>query len=1610
MKKILYIFLLLMMIGCGKEPETEKTVEKSQNLVEQTVKEEQPQEIKGLEIVSIKTNSDDEPRIDIEFSQELEGENLDAFIKISPETSYKILKDKNRILVIGNFKIGEVYDVEILKNIKDKNGRVLKENYKKNVSFREIEPKLSFSSDGIILPSINNKKIAFKSINVKKVNIKIKKIYENNFTQFLQDFVFKGNGNIFDYQVEDNLYKAGDVVFEKDYDLNYEKNIWHQNEIELENFLDNKGLFLLEISFDENGIDYIFPENIESWQKYSLIRNNGRIGKAILLSNVGIIAQKDREKTSIIPMDILKNTPIENAKVKIISTNNQVLAEGVTDSKGEFSFPNNDKMMYALVENGEEKSILKFEDSRLSYDGFAVGGAFSSNGVKNFIYTDRGIYRPGDEIYLSMIIRNDKGDFPDNHPLKINVYSPRGKKIVDDEVIKDGKGGFYTWKFKTDLDSETGIWKIEVQVGDRKFVKDISVETIVPYKIKVETDIPEKIDLKENEKFNVSVKSDYLFGAPANDLKYSVELDVREKEINFEKYQNYNFKNPTSYSYYYQDYKDGVLDGNGKGEIIFDVKRIAPQNINLTGIVTTRVIETGGRPVIKKDIVSLNKFDTYVGIEFPKDRYIKTGDKINLQVVAVSEDGKNLVPNRKLKYRVYKNQYSWWWDYGSYNSFVRSIKTDRNTTLLFEKEFLSSDKPYLIDYEMKGEGEVFVEVEDMETKQSTGINLYASTWQDSSTNKKIDKLKIETDKEKYNIGDIAKVTFEGTKGAKALVTIEKSGNILDKVWVDANELKNIYEIKVTEDMFPNAYISIGLFQDYENLENDRPVRLYGAVPILVENEETKLKIKLETPKEIKPNEKFKLQVKNLENKKMKYTVAVVDQGLLDITAFETPDPWKYFYQKEALQGSYFDNYSEIMGKTFGKVHEILKTGGDGFVEEMASVSSIQRVKNMGIEDVQRFKPVAMFKGVLETDENGFGEVEFQMPNYMGAVKVMVVGADSQKYGNAESEIIVKAPVVADITLPRNLKVQDEFQIPIKVFALEENLGEVEVKVESFGKTQNQKLDFSKKENKTIYFNEKIPNEVGNSKIKITVSSKDYSYEDIVDININSNNPYIYNEETKILKKSEEVSYEQPKDYIKGTVKSYLTISNTPILGIDKRLSWLIRYPYGCVEQTTSTMFPQIYIDRLTRSQRFNRAEILKNINGGIERLIKFQLYDGSFAYWIGGETDIWATNYVGHFLVEAKNLGYYIPNDMYERWRDFTRKLTKSSDVDFNIRAYAIYILSLTDTPEVSQLNMIYENYFDKLNNISKWFIASAYKNIGEEKLAKEIGDKLDFSINNNEEFRNYSYGSDIRDKSIILGAYYNIFGKVDEKLYNEILNEIKSDEWLSTQSLGYSLMTLAKLTNGGISQEVEGDILIDGERIPFKTQSGIYGTSIPETSKNIKIISRSENNIFLEYSWEGVPINYQMEDIEKNIKIERNYYDINGKVIDPKILSSGDSFWLEIKLLPSDEEKSFYINEMALVQILPTGWEIENIRAVNGEYPEWILTKLKENIDYEDIRDDRVMWFFDYGSYNGSNESFFIKINVVTKGKFDFPGTKAEAMYDKNYQAYLKGFEVEVK
>lgn len=1603
MKNSLVLLLALLVVACNGEkklaPQEEKKIEDKQ--VEAPKNDVN---LKVLEVKNISTNSGGNPSIDINMSEDITSEDVDGYVKITPAIDYKVIKMREHLIITGNFDVNSEYEVEILKGLKGEK-TILAESVKEKIKFKEVEPKIAFSNDGIILPKINKSRVAFKSVNVKKVNLKVKRVFPNNMTQFLQDFAFKGNGNIFDYYIQNNMYKVGETVFEKDYDLEYQKNIWAQNEILLDRVTSEKGIYVVELSFDREGIDYTFPSNIEEWQKNNFFETKGKIGKALLISDMGIVAQKDsHEKTGVTILDVVKNEPIKDINVKAISVNNQVLEEKKTDKTGEVTFENGDKIFYLLAERGDELSVLKLADSKLSYDGFLVDGEYIDGGIRAFIYSDRGVYRPGDTINIGIIARNSEKSFPEGHPIKIDIFTPRGDKYVDGKLLKDGKNGFFTFDFKTEKSSETGVWEIVAYVGgeiEKSFSLKVPVENIVPYKIEVDAEFPDEIEGGVN--LQGEIASQYLFGAPAENLKYTSELTIREKKIDFERYKRFSFSNPTTYVMDIKLTQNGELDRDGKGKINFEFTNNIPKNLNLDGEIVTRVIEPSGRPVIDIDRVDINNIDSYVGIEKPEDRYIKSGDKLNLQVVAVSKDGESLVSGRKLKYRVYKNEYSWWWDYYDYNNFLKSIKTDKNSVLLYEKEFETTDTPYLIDYEIEGSGEVFVEVEDMKTHQSAGINLYASTWQDSTVSKKIDKLKIETDKKEYAIGEKAQVTFEGEKGTRALITVEKSGEILKRYWQDVDGVTNTVEVDVDENLFPNGYVTVALFQSYENSNNDRPIRLYGAVPIVVQDESKKLEIGIDMPKVLKPNDKFRVDID--ASKKMDYTISVVDEGLLQITDYKSPNPYNYFYQKEGLQLSAYDNYSEIIGRTFGDIHQVLTAGGD-FI--MAEARMSKMANTFGFEQSERFEPLAIYRGVLTTDDEGRGSVELELPNYTGAIRVMVTGASEDSYGVAEQRVEVKAPIVTNISLPRVLKVNDEFQVPIKIFATEENIGNIDVEFEFLDEKYTESMELKNGESKDITFNVKVGNEIGNKVAKLKVSSPAYSNEESINIDVTSNNPYTYINRVDYVEG--EMSFEFPQESIKNSVSSKIVVSSSPILAIDSRLKELIRYPYGCVEQTVSTVFPQLFIDVLTDNKDIPKEESVKNINSAIAKLSGFQLEDGSFSYWAGNsDGDLWATNYVGHFLVMAKERGYYVPETLYNSWLKFAVEKSKDSSYALNLKAYTLYVLALGGEAQIGEMNYIYDNNLKELDEISKWYLASAYALVGEEKIAKEIGDSL-ARVVEEKPFDYYvdSYGSRLRDEAIVLNSYYTVYGEIEKNLYESIVGTLQSQNWLSTQSIGYSLMSVAQVVQDSENKEVSGKAIIDGKEMEIKESDGVWEYS-QEDMKSVKMIG---DRLFVNQYWEGIPINYTQEDMSKNIRVERKFYADNGEEIDVKSLPKGTSFYMELKVLPAEDVKGyFYLDNIALTQIIPSGWEIENTRLLKLTPPQWIVEKSSNNnLEYEDIRDDRVNFFFDFNNYNNQGQSFFIKLNSVSVGKYSLPATVAEGMYNNEYRAYLNGFDVEVK
>lgn len=1634
--------------------EVNETYTEEVGQVDETSIREIHETVKPMEVIDISgyRDTDKSTYVEIEFTKEI-ADKFDAtsYVKIEPDITFNVSKVDKKLIIRGEFDPSKSYKITAIDGIKAIDGTATSNSFEKHIAFTQKKPKIVFTNEGIILPSVNEKKVYIRTLNVTKVNIIVRKVYANNTTQFLQKFDFTGNGKYrgnfdkvtdndentnnqdgeyyydyyddYDYYYGDssnNFSNVGDELYNVDFDIENEVDTWVQTAIDLTGVIDSNGFYIVEAKFDKNGTSYKFRTDDDGdiyYEDSYYLRNNGKIRKTILLTNMGIIAEKNDDGYRVNVLDIVENRLMRGVKVSLMSKNNQVLEEQTTDADGTANFSNHKNSFYILADDKLNKSILVLKNA-LNTNGFAVDGAYATNGVRGFIYTERGVYRPGDPIYVSIIARNNNEALTDNQPVKITVYDPTGSKMIENDIIKNGKNGFYTYSFKTETSSRTGIWKLEAAIGDQVFKKDISVETVVPNRIKVNLDIKDSVNINEEIK-DWSISSNYLFGTPAANLNYFVSFNVREEPIDFEKYKDYIFKLPSTYGY--SDYSSlkGTLDENGYGDLKPDFSDVSFGSVNMLVDVSGRVTDDGGRNVTTSKYTKLKKYDTYIGIE-NVNTYKKPGSKLDLKVICVTDDGETLVPNKKLKYRVYSNDHYWWWDYSDYDKFIRSFKSDKNTTLVYEGDIVTQDVPVLIDYITPNAEYLYVEIEDETTGQLAGVNLQSSDWVDPSVTKKVETLNLSADKKKYSVGDTAQIKYKGVEKSKAIITVEKAGKIINQYSKDISAGDVIEELLITKEMAPNVYVYVTLIQNYLIKENDRPLRLYGIIPINVEDEDTKVDLEITAPEQVRPNEKFVVKVKNKKFKQVDFTIAVVDEGLLDITAFKTPNPFEYFFQKVAAKLKLYDNYSEIIDRPYGAINQILKVGGDeSLLDEMARR---RRLKELGLEEADRFTPVSMFKGVLTTDVNGDASVDFDMPNYMGQVRIMVVAADGMSFGFAEKDMLVKAPIIVDPTLPRNMKIGDKMNIPVTIFALEEGIGNIDVYYTFKGKTQTKSLMLDKGAKEIVYFDEEIGNEVGSEKLTVGVKSRVYNYEETVGMAINSNNTPIELSENKELKGSEVAEFTQDKEYVKGTVDSILTISNTMMLGLDQRLKYLIRYPYGCVEQTTSSVFPQLFIDKLSTTNNYNKTKIVDNVNAGISRLKLFQLNDGSFSYWPGDTyTSDWGTNYVAHFLIIAKKNGYYVPDYMYDNLMSYLSKKVRGenigSEYDINYKCYALYLLALAGKQNVSEMNYMYENYFTKnMNYTSKMYLAAAYKLTGEDKTAKSLANNIsaanvkkmfDDIYARDRYYYSYSYGSKLREVAVYLDCYHTIFGKRDDAAFEELLSAMRTKSWYSTQTTSYSLLALSNIVTESVGDEIKGVVEIDGVPTEYTT-TGRHKIVINEDAKSIRVIPNTDKKTFVNYYIEGVPINEEVDDYSEGFSISRHFYNNDGENIDATTTKSGDIFWLEVDVKPTKRNMDG-VENIALTQILPTGWEIENTRVNGTALPKWVEDKTKNTkVSYTDIRDDRIMWFFDYTSDH--EYKFFVKLNAVTKGEFNFPGTVLEAMYDYDYRAYKKGEKVIVK
>lgn len=1580
----------------------------------------------------------DPPALVVEFSEEPKpSQDLRGFIQIEPFVDFDAKIIGREVLLQGAFERGNSYRISIQPGIQSRLGNRLNQTIAEKVDFEDRLPKIRFTKSGVFLPSLNRQKIVFESVNVKQVYVKVIRVFASNLGQFLQMEALEGQrdrNRTFNYHTN----RVGVEVAADTLELGSPKNRWVQHALDLSPMIqpDDRGLYLLSVQFekedmlydlDESDLDY--RRRSSDWyyndpRSWGYLYKHGRIYKPVILSDIGLTCKKAGNRYHVFVNDVITTEPLSAATVRLMTFQNQEIAQKQSDASGKAIFRDvTDEVFYIEAEKNGQRSVVT--PSRMGWNTSTFdtrGREPSPEGVNAFLYTDRDVHRPGDVIHLAAIIRNDQHTFPLSHPVQLQVFNPKNQ-LVYSEVNSDGKDGFYAFHIPTEPQFITGNYLAKLKAGSRTLHHQLHVETVVPERLKIQI-TPAKTDLSfQDQQLKIRLQSEYLFGRPASGLKTKMDIHLYHEEKPFRRYGDFMFYNESrSFEPIEENVYDGVLDNEGAAETLWKLPPLDEAPSAVKGVIAAEVKEPGGRASKNSAIININPYPVYVGIRKPELRYgyANTGTPMNIPVVLVNPEGQS-VPDRNVIVRIFHNEQHWWWEYQSRERYRLRFKSDETTRLVKQDTLVSAKEPFSFTFKPQDRGRYLFEVQAIdEDGHSAACFISAYPWGRAvAIDENAGMLTLKTDQEMYQPGETARIHFPAPSEGSVLFTVEKGRRILESRWIDppqqADKMNIAFEL--TEAMMPNVYASVSVIQPHANADNDRPMRAYGIVPVKIEDANTRQDLQLNVPERLRPKQSFTVEVQTANQKPTQLTLAVVDEGLLSLTQFETPQPWRFFNSRERLVVETADLFSKIIGVHRGDIYRTFSIGG-GMSE------AAYREQLLLQQKARRFEPVALFKGPVETDANGRAAFSFTMPNYVGAVRVMAVAANGKRYGHAEQTIAVKNDLMLLPTLPRVIGAGDRFELPVTVFN-ERGFGEpigIELRTEGPLEVESdirKSLNLPEKGQGMVYFTCRAKEAIGTARIKLTARAGEAnaSYETSLAVRVSA--PHTTEITEKTLEPGQSETMDVPASGVEGSNQARISIQRRPNLQLNHRILWLIRYPYGCIEQMISSAFPQLYLSGFIPQSKAAQTDMDKHINRAIRRLNRFQLADGGFTYW-PGNTDVstWGSLYAGHFMLEAQSLGYHVPSRLLQDWVDYEKKEARRTTSSDLIQAYRAYVLALAEEPPVAAMNRLRENRYDELRDVEKWLLASAYKSAGMESVAGRIVEKAGASVQDYDTFTD-TYGSAERDKAMILEQMIRFEHWLPaDRMARDLALNLSSKEWYSTQSTGFMLTALGKYFKALVAETSEqprlkGVIALpDDKTIPFDTDAIAVHRSLNDYVGKQISVSLDENSdlkrAFVSLQWSGLPLDYSGETIAHRLRLTVEWLDDSGMPMDIGHLEQGATFWQHIRV-HRKPGYAFDIEELALSQILPAGWEIEHTRLSESQKPQWMQSWMSGQEAYRDIRDDRALWFFDLPQHR-SYLDFVMKIRAVTAGTFTLPPTQVEAMYNHNFRAMLKGRTVTVR
>lgn len=1584
----------------------------------------------------------------VSFSKPLDSsQDIESYITAKDSdgkliSNYSSSIHGNTLSIFSDSNFADIQTVIFEQGIKSSEGIYLAKADTVTLSDNWEIPSVKFMNGNTILPTSQGAVFPIETKNLTGVIVQVYQIYERNMNQFLQDNELSETNKI---------YRVGEPVWEKKISFNWDNSMQNKyiaRGLDLTTLVKKYpgGMFHIRVSFRKDQIKYVCPyshdysslpmppDTIEyysvpneksSWDYWDNVSSRERndywynrndpchpafyiasynssntISRNILVSDIGLMAKKDNTGTLYIMASDMKTAkPLANVDIELTNYVGSTIAKGKTDSTGQAIFKTQKTAFVITAKNNNQTSYLKIsEGTNLSTSHFEIGGEKVTDGLKGFIYGERGVWRPGDSLFLTFVLQDLEKALPKNIPVTFELMDPLGH-ITQTQVLTKSENNFYPITAKTASDAPTGLWIGRVTIGGNTWTKYLSVESIVPNRLSVELEAEGEYLTSSRNNFTLS--GAWLHGAEIPNYEADVSVAFSENETNFDGYSEYTFTNfYSNINYNRSQIWSGKLGADSKAN--FSTNLNAGQNLpgKLKAHFVSRIFEPSGNFSTQSKTIDYSPYERYVGLKLPKGdaarNMLLTDTDHTVDVVLVDSNGKPVTGNTSVSYTFYKMDWKWWWEKDAYSSATHVSSRYYNKLASGNVDIKNGKGSFKINVKYPDWGRYLVEVRDGSRGHTAAKVVYidwpgwAGRAQDGGTGSAA-TLPLTADKSNYTTGETAQISFNGNSNASAYIYIEKAGKIIKSQRIDTKNGTNTYKLPLTADMAPNVYVHLTLIQPHMQTANSLPIRLYGVIPVLVDNPETKLNPVITTAEKMEPNKKAAITVSEEKGKAMTYTLAVVDEGLLGLTNFHAPDIRKEFNKKEASELQNWDIYKYVINAYSGKLETMLAIGG--------SEDILDNAKN----NENRFAPVVKYFGPYTIKAGEKKTTEFEMPYYVGAVRAIVIAGNNGAYGKAEKTVPVKSELMTQPSIPRTIGANETINIPVTVFNGENKNKNVTVTFSARGITnfsKNEKISIPANTYKTVDFVVETKNP-GHVLFETTATDGQYSTKSSTEMNIMSRGTPVNYQATVAIKpgKSSSIAVSTPGE--RGSSKLTVELSNLIQTNFSQRLEYLISYPHGCIEQITSGGFPQLYISDFTKLTPEKTNELKSNVMSVIERYPTYQTAVGAMGYWPGNSSPhSWGTCYATHFMLEAKKQGYTVPENIITPALDWLVQSAKEWQFSNNnestaTQAYRLFVIALGGKADISSMNRLYEN--SNLTDETLLLLSAAYSLAGRKDTAKELINK---TSNSHSEYRNTGddFSSSIRLKAIRLftATQLNDNSPVSsDMLAKDIAETLASEKWLNTQETAWSLFSLlpyySKLKTTEVKYEISNDLGSKAGTFNEKAITETLPVSYKFPQQLVTVKNTGTTTLYVTISCSGIETPGKEETVNKGISLK-----VEG-LNDLKYIKAGEEVRLRVRLSNNSRKE---LKNIVLAIPIGTCLEFANERIANAKY--------SSNYTYQDIRDDVIYTYFDLPN-NSYSTDFTFTATAAYSGNFYVPAIHAEAMYDESIKAISPGFMVEM-